>query len=676
MKNTISVFLIVTCLIGGGIYVSRAVAQKKPNAPAVRTADEPLLAWLGPLPRTLSDEKIRARMVAVMKKIKTDLSSENDVLTFACKTPAQVGPIPMVEAMERYIEQLPESQYDETILRDLDLAASKGNWLARAQLYALIVDSKERPMQYRAVQLLEWLQERKIGAVYAIFGDALAASGYYSGAPGEGITGIDIFAALHNSYPAQNKVGKELKESSDPKLVAVGEKMLACANAALPAYARLFSGDVEKAHKERLQQAKEASLSALHRAVRDTDVAQVERILAAPGVDINAKTIGDQTPLDFALLSPNQSAPIIKLLIQHGAEVANHGAVDKHAAPHDQEELLNLAVKAQPANLQIIDLLMKAGAEPFQTDGVNEYVFRTAAGDSFELYESGENTAILELFLATKKLDPQSDLALEYLEHSATYLKVMERLLAYGISPERSDELLSELVSASSLGTLSKTKKYLQATSRLAQHYPAFARSLKGSSGYAALSQAVYNCNFEFANWLLDAGAPMAISEDPGKLVKTTVERCDKYGLVQDWTEEMELLRKSFLERLHAKNYDFNFDTGNCPAWLSDGGTCQAPDDDKLVKLFLKMGADPYLLYPDQRESALESVINSCRVEVVNLMLAAPPSKRDAQTQRALDRAVRATSREIWSGYNCPDDFMRKTAQKLVAYGARAEDAP
>lgn len=208
------------------------------------TDDSSFLSWLGPLPTPLTPSVVQNRMNTVFMKIKKDLASDKDAIHFVCKKPEEVGPTPMMNAVEKYIAGFPESRYDPDIMNRLNDAARAGNWLARVQIYAVLSEhsGKTYQAQMRVVQLMEWLQEHRIGALYAFFGDDLAASGYYSDIPGDGATGIDIFAALNHSYPSQNKVGKELRMSSDPAIAAAGERMLACASNALPAYASQFKG--------------------------------------------------------------------------------------------------------------------------------------------------------------------------------------------------------------------------------------------------------------------------------------------------------------------------------------------------------------------------------------------------------------------------------------------------
>lgn len=637
------------------------------------------LVWLGPVPDGLTREQVRERSTAVFDVVMKDIAAGHDLKSFACKTPAEVGPVPMMDSVERYIDGLPDSRDDDALLHGLNQAARAGNWIARANLFFLMSQRRQSDLvvEFRMIQLMEWMHERRLGALYAFVGDTIMASGITNGLSGNEPTAMDEFAALRHSYQAQYEVGQHLKKSDDPDEVRLGERMIACALGSSPTYARVFTGEAEKARDARYEREHEASFSPLHRAVRDGDAAQVDKLLAAPGTDVNARSSGDQTPLDMAFLGKVQDARIVKALIQRGADVAGNGAVDKRGGRYDQDEVLNRAVKAKPADLQVVEMLVKAGAEPFKRTAVHETIVTTPFSDSFDAYEAGSQPELLEFLLSTKKLDPRSELAGEYLERSVRHPKVLARLLAYGIKPEQVDDLLSEIAQAGSYpATLAVRHQYLAIAGGLVQRYPSVAQSILGEQGYRSMKQAASICNLEFASWLLDKGAAMhrAGHDDPGAMVSTVVDHCDKDRSLEPDTDSLanrDHWRKVFLEKLKAKGYDFNVDAKRCPAWSYDGSSCNGPEDDSLASLLLALGADPYRWYPRQERSALISVIDRCRGEVLDLMLAKPPRKLDALTREGLDAALEATTREPWSGLNCPADFMGKTARRLISYGAR-----
>ena len=636
------------------------------------------LAWLGPVPPGLTRDQVGQRSTAVFDLVVKEMAADHDLKAFTCKTPAEVGPVPMMDAVERYIDGLPESQDDDALLHGLNQAARAGNWIARANLFFLMSQRQQLDLvgELRMIQLLEWMHKRRLGALYAFVGDAIMASGITNGLSGNGPTAMDEFAALRNSYQAQYEVGQDLKKSADPDKVRLGERMITCALGSSPAYARVFTGEAKKRRDALYEKEHEASFSPLHRAVRDGDVAQVEKLLAVPGTDVNAKSSRDQTPLDMAFLGKVQEARIVEALIKRGANVAGNGAVDKRAGRYDQDEVLNRAIKANPADLQVVEMLVKAGAEPFERTAVHETIITTPFSDSFDAYESGRQPAILEFLLSTRKLDPRSALAGEYLEHAVSHPKVLARLLGYGIKPEHADDLLFELASAGSYpATLAVRQQYLAIAADLVQHYPSMAKAIRGEDGYRSMKRAVSICNLEFASWLLDKGASMRPTDgdDPGALVSAVVDHCDKtYSPSPDTdsSADRDHWRMVFLGKLKAKSYDFNVEANGCPAWSYGGSSCLGPEDDNLTLALLALGADPYLWYPRQDRGALAWAIDRCKTVVLDAMLAKPPSKLDALTMKGLDAALEATTREPWPGLNCPTDFMGKTASKLISYGA------
>jgi len=207
----------------------------------IAAANDDDLAWLGAMPALWSDEVYAKRLDALYSNIKADLSSRvgTDPLKFQCKSPAQVGPVPDQQAVHNFLATFPDSIYNQQLLRALHAAAAKGNWLAAVQIYVVRTQFKpqgNRPAStFRTLQLMEWLQARKIGTLYREFGYALSATGYFSGM-GNGMTGIDVYAAMHDSYPAQLEVGKEYADGRDPELQAIGKQMIACATSASPGY--------------------------------------------------------------------------------------------------------------------------------------------------------------------------------------------------------------------------------------------------------------------------------------------------------------------------------------------------------------------------------------------------------------------------------------------------------
>ncbi|GGY72754.1 hypothetical protein ACFFTM_02020 [Pseudoduganella plicata] len=205
------------------------------------------MSWLGPARRIDGDE-LAQRTQSVMSKLRQDMAAAQDPAGFECRHPAEVGPVPSLDAVDAWLGGLPASRHDRKLMRNLYRAAAEGNWLARAQVYALLSErpARDNTTAYRTVQLMEWLQEHGIGALHGIVGEALKSTG--SGRPdASAVTVSDIYAALHHSYPAQHKVGRELSRSEDPRLAAAGRRMVECAAHALPAFERMFEVEMAQA---------------------------------------------------------------------------------------------------------------------------------------------------------------------------------------------------------------------------------------------------------------------------------------------------------------------------------------------------------------------------------------------------------------------------------------------
>ncbi|WUR12514.1 hypothetical protein E7V67_022870 [[Empedobacter] haloabium] len=200
------------------------------------------LGWLGPV-QVLDKDELTRRMDRLLTSVMTDVATVQDPEQFVCKLPAEVGPVPRLDAVDAWLDRFPDSRKDHKLTRNLYRAAAEGNWLARVQVYTLLAErpARDNSTAYRTIQLMEWLQQHGIGALHGVVGATLTGRQHFDGAaPAPVITAADMFAALHHSYPAQHKVGLALSRSEDPALAAVGRKMIDCAAGALPAYARMY----------------------------------------------------------------------------------------------------------------------------------------------------------------------------------------------------------------------------------------------------------------------------------------------------------------------------------------------------------------------------------------------------------------------------------------------------
>lgn len=208
---------------------------------ALAKANDDEFAWLGSLPKTWVEKDFNSRFDELQTAIVKDLRNQDSqaIKKFVCKKPAEVGPVPDINAVNDFIAEFPKSISNPALRGPLGSAAAKGNWLAIAQIHTIRNQfppgGNRYVNKYRSLQIMEWMQSRKIGALYREYAYALAASGY----PGA-VDGIEEYAALHSSYPAQHEVGQRLMNEENPTLRAVGEKMMDCAQSALPAYAKVL----------------------------------------------------------------------------------------------------------------------------------------------------------------------------------------------------------------------------------------------------------------------------------------------------------------------------------------------------------------------------------------------------------------------------------------------------
>lgn len=249
--NSKSALALLLLMAGGLIYAAthnehqasqwsdpRAARGEGPRLTQAPRRDD--LGWLGPV-QVLDKDELTRRMDRLLTSVMSDVAAVQDPGQFVCKQPAEVGPVPLLDAVDAWLDRFPDSRKDDVLTRNLYRAAAAGNWLARVQVYTLLAErpARDNSTAYRTIQLMEWLQQHGIGALHGVVGATLTGRHHFDGeAPT--ITAPDMFAALHHSYPAQHKVGLALSHSVDPALAAVGRRMIDCATGALPAYARMY----------------------------------------------------------------------------------------------------------------------------------------------------------------------------------------------------------------------------------------------------------------------------------------------------------------------------------------------------------------------------------------------------------------------------------------------------
>ncbi|GGY20658.1 hypothetical protein GJV26_18060 [Massilia dura] len=244
-------------LIAGGSLIYSASRQPRYDMPHTRTQTEHpdssmRMAKAGyaaqhdiALPRFTADSMAR-RVDRLMAKALDDVASGQDVIRFVCKRPAEVGPVPSLDAVDAWLRATPDSHADPYLLDNLHRAAQQGNWLAKVQVF-LALNGQRAPddtTAFRTITLMEWMQEHRIGALYAAVGETMGASGGRHAEHKTAVSSLDIYAAMHHNYPSQYKVGRELLRSGDARQVDVGRRMLDCAARALPVYGEMYGEDV------------------------------------------------------------------------------------------------------------------------------------------------------------------------------------------------------------------------------------------------------------------------------------------------------------------------------------------------------------------------------------------------------------------------------------------------
>lgn len=623
----------ILCCVAASGYAGGKQAAKDP------------MAWLGPLPTKLDEKMLQHQLTSLHKSVKRDLrGADINLNRFVCKRPSEIGPTPHMEAVRAYLDAWPDSRDDPVLVRGLLRAAEAGNWLARVQLY-VVLHPRSLAGYYRQLQLAKWMQQRKLGALYAQFGDALAASGYYSDEPGNGITGIDVFAAFHGSYPAQHKVGTALITS--PDTAATGRAMIECASTALPEYGRIFSGEAEKAAERRRQAARDARLPAIHQAVISGDPDQVSRQLAAAPATVEVRNEDDQTALDMALIAKPPLPQIVSMLITSGARVTDDHPVDSSG----NATQLGMADAAPvPTNLELVKMLMKAGANPFTMNKVHKYVFETPFANAASRFDEGKDAAVFEFMLASGRLAAHSALATQYADHFAASRQVFDRLMAYGVIP--SGEMFTKAIHLEEAGL----SGWLRQLRELLDRHPHLRSAMQAEQGAAALAQAVHQCRFDVAIGLANLGAPLKDG-----LVRMVAEGCDDLDLkIRNASGQP---RRQFLELLVARGYDLNANDGSCVAWIP---SCLLPSEG-LVRELLVLGADPYRFGFFGDTNGVLAAIKSCNAPLAELMLATPPTIQDAASQAGLDQAAEKAA----DPYFCSQKTdMRTILARLLSYGA------
>jgi hypothetical protein len=225
---------------------SLKLRERKP--PANRHQQDKVSAdpfsWLGPLPKVLNEKVTSEAFHRVFKRLSIMMESEirEDVNLkyFVCRRPAEVGPVPQQQVLEKFVAEWPNSRSNPTSLIALIAAARDGNWLARSWLFPYMLEYTTDPvLNYRRSQLMDLLLNDKAAILYSFMSSFYGASGS-GGMNGSKPDIFETYAALHNSYPAQYRVGQYLRHSEVPEEADAGERMVSCAMNGVPGYGDLL----------------------------------------------------------------------------------------------------------------------------------------------------------------------------------------------------------------------------------------------------------------------------------------------------------------------------------------------------------------------------------------------------------------------------------------------------
>ena len=221
---TRQLMILVVLLLGLGLI--HTAGTRRPLGPA---ASKDPYAWLGPMPSTPGYTDLGRRWERLVGQVVNEARTV-DVRRFVCKTPAEVGALPMMQSVLRYADNLPGSQDDKALVDGLQQAAARGNWFARTLLLSRLGEADGVTARYQFVQLAEWLHLHRLGHLYVeLQNDIWLDSEDHVGAPGSQLSRFVGAAAMRHDYIAQDSVGRALIDLDDPELVAAGGRMLACA---------------------------------------------------------------------------------------------------------------------------------------------------------------------------------------------------------------------------------------------------------------------------------------------------------------------------------------------------------------------------------------------------------------------------------------------------------------
>lgn len=600
------------------------------------------MPWMGPIPAKFDEEKLLKQSYAVLAQMTVEVERAPIILNkFKCKRPEFFGPVPRMDLVRAFLHASPDGDKDEGLVNGLSEAAAAGNWMAKVQLYN-IMRANTKVAIYRQIQTAQWMHLQKLGPIYALM--AASREDSIGDRRPDGLSKFEVYAAFHGSYAAQYKVGKILVEN--PFTAEVGRAMLDCASNTVPEYGRIFSGEAKRASQQRQQDKIDARLPPLQRAISHGNFAEAARLIKDDADSINTVDVDGHNPLDVALLSEPPDPRIVALLIAKGVQVSEEHSLN----PRSYDTQLRTAIKAtEPLNLELVKLLMAAGANPFLKNKTAQELYQTPFTAVAEKYAHGGADALFDFMLSTGRLSATSALATAYADHFGNEPRVLDRLLDYGVIPS------GRLFVQGAYVTQERQAAWISEVRKLLNSHADLRLAMSSKDGAFALANAAKNCEFTLALALADMGAPLQDG-----IVNDVTTHCDDSRTRRGDTGKSP--RRAFIELLASRNYDLNSSRDDCVAWLP---RCELPGNE-IVRELLEVGADPYRFGSEGTVNGVVAAINDCNPEIAELMLASPPRHFDEKVSASLTLAAE----RIAQMRCCADAKMQKILARLNLYGA------
>lgn len=221
---------------------------------------------------------------------------------------------------------------------------------------------------------------------------------------------------------------------------------------------------------ENEKKAYESSLTDLHKAVLKNDISSVKKTLPEHPNEINNEsgTFWDSqnndiemphgTPLQMALSAVDNINPeIVNFLINNKGKISY---------PENPLSLYFSTTGLEHPDAKVVKILLNSGSEAFVPDlSKNQTIYDTPFGDVIGTGEPPlfSHPELIDLFLDMHKLNPDSDLAREYLTASIHNVEMFKKLVNYGVSVKKVPDIFDIAEKEKKGDTLRWLKKhYLQ----------------------------------------------------------------------------------------------------------------------------------------------------------------------------------------------------------------------